>query len=86
MCFFKSTYEIECSFSSLNTDGAVPPATETLFDIRRSTSLLPCMAYDCLRSLTSPWPCTSSPPITEMETFLNNIFENYLIESMYRYK
>ena len=35
---------MECSFSSLNTDGAVPPATDTLDILPRPTSLVPCIA------------------------------------------
>ena len=37
-------YDIECSLSSLKTEGAVPPATETLETLPRPTSLLPCIA------------------------------------------
>ena len=48
-------YDIECSLSSLRTDGAVPPATDTLDTLPRPTSLLPCIAYDFLRSFASPW-------------------------------
>ena len=45
---------MECSFSSLNTEGAVPPATDTLETLPRPISLAPCIAYDFLRSLASP--------------------------------
>ena len=63
---------MECSFSSLKTDGAVPPATDTLFETRRSWSLFPCIAYDFLLSLGPSSPCV-------METFLKYKIKFYNI-------